>query len=294
MARSILRSCVSSLVDGGCKVDVGSLTELVGSDIDAICTLSKHQLEVLITLLSAIKKHKYIRSKLTKYGSINKGFTETELELFLNTCKAKKAKLAFKLMAFLGLRIGEVVTIKLTDIDFNKHVMRVHTEKANTLDEIYLHEKVRDDLYDWINIHRNQIIQQNNFILYSETHGRINISPHWLRNEFREVINKCGLNDVYGESEERYSKRKNRNLHRLTSHSLRHFFISKVYNNTKNPIHTQKLARHLDFKSTQVYIHANKEELTGSMKSTFEDTKVDMTEFKRFAETFKAWKETKE
>jgi integrase len=197
------------------------------------------------------------------------------------------------MMAFLGLRVGEVVNVKLTDIDMNKHVLRVHTEKAHTLDEIYLHDKVRDDLYDWIIIHRNQIMRQNNFVLFSEAKGRINISSNWLRKEFRTVINKCGLNDVYADSEERYSKRKNRNLHRLTTHSLRHYFITKVYSNTKNPIHTQKLARHIDFKSTQVYIHSSKEELSGSLKSTFE-TKLDGSEFKEFAETFKAWKEMKE
>ena len=141
-------------------------------------------------------------------------------------------------------------------------------------------------------IHKKQIIRQDKFVLFSDVKGRLNISSNWLRKEFREVINKCGLSDVYADSEERYSKRQNRHLHRLTTHSLRHYFITKVYSNTKNPIHKQKLARHIDFKSTQVYIHSTKEELCGSLKDTFEKT-TDGSEMREFAEMFKAWKKSK-
>jgi integrase len=133
---------------------------------------------------------------------------------------------------------------------------------------------------------------RDNYVLFSDTDNRVHVSPHWLRREFRDVIVKCGLDDVYAKSDEHEKRCKNRDLHRLTSHSLRHYFISKIYNNTKNPIHTQKLARHQDFKSTQVYIFANKEELSGSLKDTFE-TSVDGSEFKEFAQVFKAWKQMK-
>jgi len=52
-------SAVTSLVDDKLKVSVGSLTESIGSDMDVIRSLSKHQIEVLITMLSGIKKYKY-------------------------------------------------------------------------------------------------------------------------------------------------------------------------------------------------------------------------------------------
>jgi hypothetical protein len=61
-----------------------------------------------------------------------------------------------------------------------------------------------------------------------------------------------------------------------------------VYAKTKNPIHTQKLARHLDFKSTQVYIHNDQKEVQKSMRSVFEEEQN--VELEEFMEAFKAWK----
>lgn len=52
MARSKLLSAVMGLVVGEVSIDVGSLTERLGSDIESIRTLSKHQLSLLITFFS--------------------------------------------------------------------------------------------------------------------------------------------------------------------------------------------------------------------------------------------------
>jgi len=240
----------------------------------------------MIKFLSNVKKSKYERIKTPKYGTISKDFTEEELNTFFKNCSSKKALIAFQIMAYLGLRVGEVVTIKITDVDMNKHLIRVNTEKAKTLDELYIHERIRPYLYEWIQNNKEEIKKCDGFVLYSAMIGRQNISPNWLRNKFRAVAKRADLDETYGISLERKSNRIERTLHRLTTHSLRHYFITRVYRTTKNPIHTQKLARHKEFKSTQIYIHTNKDELTKSMKNTFEDN----NEMKEFFDVYKRWK----
>lgn len=70
---------------------VVSSSELAVSDENEatkIEDLSKHQIENLIKRLSKIKKKKYLRNKDTKYGNLNKRFTEGELRHFFNCYKS--------------------------------------------------------------------------------------------------------------------------------------------------------------------------------------------------------------
>ena len=75
--------------------------------------LNNSQIGDLMKELSRIRKQKYVRSKETKYGNLNRGFTDGELRRFLSCCTHKKANLAFTMQAYLGLRVGEVVKVNL-------------------------------------------------------------------------------------------------------------------------------------------------------------------------------------
>ena len=46
--------------------------------------------------------------------------------------------MAFSIMANLGLRVGEVVRIKIDDLDFVKNKIKIFTEKAHTVDFMHL------------------------------------------------------------------------------------------------------------------------------------------------------------
>ncbi len=64
--------------------------------------LPQDKIKDLIKRLSTIRKRKYIRCKERRYGNLNKGFTEGELQQFFKCCKNPRAYLAFKIMALLG------------------------------------------------------------------------------------------------------------------------------------------------------------------------------------------------
>ena len=69
-----------------------------------------------ITILSDARKRRYLRNRQPKYGSMNKGFTEEELEVFFKFIDEPKFRLLFTYQAVLGLRIGEAVRIHLRDL----------------------------------------------------------------------------------------------------------------------------------------------------------------------------------
>jgi len=260
-----------------------------------LSNLSKHQIENLIRRLSKIKKKKYLRNNDRKYGNLNKGFTEAELKQFFKCCRNLRANLSFQLMANLGLRVGEVVRIKIEDLDFFKNKIKINTEKAGTVDFMHLHMGVRKLLHDWVQKFQEDIIKHNGFLLFPDSKSQSDnnhISPNWLRKEFRDVCFLAGLNENYGVSEESYESHRERKLYRLTTHSLRHYFITKVYKNSKNPLFTQRLGRHRDFKSTQTYININQEEIDNVIKKTFEEENiiVNESEVEEFITFFKMWK----
>jgi len=266
-----LINLVSSKSVVGCSDDNDSNEKNLNEFNDSLQDLSRNKLENLMKCISKVKERKYRKKSETKYGNLNKGFTEGELRHFFNCCKNSKAHLAFQLMAGLGLRVGEVVNLRIDDINFHKNTIRIETEKAKTIDFMHLHVRVRKLLHSWVQKFQNRILANNGYILFSDNklkanQSQLHISPHWLRNEFRSICFLAGLNENYGISDETRKGKRQRKLYRLTTHSLRHYFITKVYKNCKNPLHTQKLARHQDFKSTQNYIHINQEEVDKVLK----------------------------
>ena len=258
--------------------------------------LSQDRLKLLLTSVSETRKRKYKRRNEKKYGSLNKGFTEEELNKLFKFCYNPKAYLCFFLMANLGLRVGEVVRIKLSDISFSKNKIRIETEKSNTIDFLHLHDKVRIPLRSWVRKFQKEIEENEEFIFFSRLPNRKHISKHWLPREFRKVCKIAKLDDVYGIADDiNNPTRKNRperKLYRLTTHSLRHYFITKVYSSCKDPLKTQKLARHGEFKSTQTYIHLNQDDLDKTITNVFGSSinSVGAEDMKEFMTFFKLWK----
>ena len=76
-----------------------------------------------------LPKKKINLSDLEKGDSIFDKFLEKdELEEFLTTTKHEGLEgdlLAFTMLAYTGLRIGELIALKWSDIDFNNHTLRV-------------------------------------------------------------------------------------------------------------------------------------------------------------------------
>ena len=262
--------------------------------------LPQDKIKELIKRLSQIRKKKYERCKDKRYGNLNKGFTEGELQQFFKCCKNARAYLSFKIMALLGLRITECVSIKILDLDFQKNKIRIDTEKAGTIDYLYLHNEVRKLLFEWCEKFQEEILAHDGYVLFPDpkgSSGNNHISANWLRKEFRSICLLANLNESYGMANNYIGngKTKDRRLFRLTTHSLRHYYISKVYKSCSDPIKTQRLARHQSFKSTQTYIYMPQEAVDKTLKDVFDNQGINVKEdeIKEFLEFFRMWKSMK-
>ncbi len=219
-------------------------------------------------------ERRFKRPKEPKYGTLNKGFTEAELQHFLRNVPNDKFRLLFKYQAYLGLRIGEVCGLHMSNIDFEKRELIIKSEKTQKVDSLLIPADLFRETIEFVNKNIGKIKAVKGHIFFKENDYNKNSIPHieqnYVRKVFRETVQKCGFDSVYGYSEEGYTNKKDRSLHRLTTHSLRHYAVTKFAKSTNgNIVLTSRFARHLSPSTTMRYIAKDNEELYTNIDLVF-------------------------
>lgn len=93
--------------------------------------LSFHEIKDVLSVIYRIKKKRFRGNAPPKYGSLNKGFTEQEVQTFFRVINNPKLRLLFSYQAQLGLRVGEAVRLNIMDIDFQTRELTIKSEKSN-------------------------------------------------------------------------------------------------------------------------------------------------------------------
>ena len=219
-------------------------------------------------------RKRFQRSRIPKYGSLNKGFTEQEVQRFFKAVDNDKFRLLFSYQAQLGLRIGEAVRINIKDIKFESRELVVKTEKAMTLDTLLIPAPLFQATLDFIDKHSEAIEKAGGCVFFKEEgKSRLRqpfVAENYTRNRFRYYAESAGLLEVYDQSDESRPNRAVRNLHRLTTHSLRHYAITKFAEQTNgNVFLTSKFARHSKPGTTMTYINTDRKALYQNIEGAF-------------------------
>ncbi len=244
--------------------------------------MPKWQIDEIRAVITKNYKKRFEHSRVPKYGTINKGFTELELQHFLRNAPNEKFRLLFKYQAFLGLRVGEVCKLHLGNIDFgnlDKRELVLKTEKAQKTDALRIPQELFIETIEFINKNADNIKMAHGFIFFKDEHGhKVNgyIEPDYVRRVFRDTARLTGLDAAYGTSDETDTTRRTRRLHRLTTHSLRHYAITHFAKSTNgNIVLASRFARHANPATTMRYIARDNEELYRSIDFAFDFAKLD-------------------
>jgi len=228
-------------------------------------TMPKHEIEELTHTIRQFYTSKFHRLRTPKYGSINKGFTEEQLQRFFRSIGDQKFRLLFGYQAQLGLRIGEAVRLNVKQIDFESRELTLRTEKSRQLDTLRIPVPLFKETLEFAQLHSDEIERARGYIFFKEAtksqRSEPYLEPNYARNMFRFYLKLSGLDEVYDISDEQQGRRA-RKLHRLTTHSLRHYAITRFAKNTNgNLILTSRFARHVDPSTTSIYISTSKQEV---------------------------------
>jgi integrase len=242
-------------------------------------TITKWQLMEVRSIVTGAFERRFRKRRKPIYGSMNKGFTNEELERFFSVIDDPKFRLLFTYQATLGLRIGEAVRVNINDINLRTRELRISTEKARVVDYLIIPQFLFNATLEYIKGAKNKIDKAEGYLFYKEECKSRNphhyLDSNYARNVFRIYVQKAGIDEIYASSDDsrnpvRRLDGKPRSLHRFTTHSLRHTAITRFARSVNgNLFQTCKFARHSKPDVTMGYVYQSKEELYKNIERAF-------------------------
>lgn len=151
-------------------------------------------------------------------------------------------KAMLELMYSSGLRVSELIDLKLQDIDFSQDIVRIFG-KGSKERVVPIGDYAKEYLLKYINEYRNSMLKKNiNEYVFLNNHGN-----KMTRQGFFKIIKQI-------------SREKNINKD-ISPHTLRHSFASHMLKYGADLRTIQELLGHSDISTTQVYTHITNEEL---------------------------------
>jgi len=171
--------------------------------------------------------------------------TKNEVKLLLNSLDNKKSKLMVTLIYACGLRVSELTSLKIKDLNFEEKIGYVRQSKGRK-DRIF---NIPDSLVK--NLQKQIQFQKEN-------------NREHLFSGLNEKISTRNIQEIVNKAAERAGIKKS-----VHPHTLRHSFATHLLENNIDIRKIQELLGHADLNTTQIYTHVSQEELK-KVKSPFD------------------------
>ena len=151
--------------------------------------------------------------------------------------EAKRDAAILELLYATGLRVGELVSLNLTDIDLQESYIRCWG-KGSKERLVHLYPKALKELKEYLSRARLALVKKRNGenALFVNHRGE-RLTRQWVWNILKTYGAKAGINQ------------------RITPHTLRHSFATHLLQNGASLRHVQELLGHSSISTTQVYTH---------------------------------------
>jgi site-specific recombinase XerD len=170
-----------------------------------------------------------------------RALTEEEIKAFLDafdttTRQGLKDRAMFELIYAAGLRVSEVATLKVADVDFQRRIMRVRG-KGDKDRLVPISEVARDVLLLFLNDRAGDSAAW----IFTGTHGPQppnHIQPDTISTRFRTLMRRFGMDKPD-----------------LTAHSVRHATATHLLDHGVSVRQVQELLGHTNIETTARYTH---------------------------------------
>lgn len=167
--------------------------------------------------------------------------TEEELYRLFDEIHHPIAKVGVLMLAYTGLRISELLNLRLTDLDMSNGVIKV-LGKGSKERIVPLSKRLQEILVVYLKEVRPKVGQ---YVFTTKKTGRL--SPQYLNKIIREGAAACGFNK------------------RVSAHTLRHSFASHLVKKQVDLPTLQRLLGHANIRTTSVYLHTDYERLKNAV-----------------------------
>ena len=176
---------------------------------------------------------KKFKEEINTFNTLNK----IELENLINYLNSNKLKEQNKLIIYLlidtGIRLNELLHIKISNINFTNNTILLEITKTHRIRVVPFTEATAFLLKDYID--------NNSF----ENDYLINLSKSGVESLFQRIKDKLNLNKFH-------------------PHMLRHTLATKLHRNSVSLIIIQKIMGHTNVSTTQRYIHINIDDIVNT------------------------------
>jgi integrase len=193
-------------------------------------------------------------------GQSREPFTDEEIEALLKVA-AGEWKTALLFGAFAGLRLGDAVSVRWSNIDFARRLLTVRPEKSSRLGKeliLPLHPRIEKHL-----LKLNPPDDAGDGFLCPNLSGVKPGGRQGLSLQFRRLVDAAGIEGRTKEA----AAGKGRSFYSKTFHALRHSFVSRLEAAGVPPDLRMKLAGHSDTKSHGIYSHTEAATLRKALES---------------------------
>lgn len=170
-------------------------------------------------------KKKYPRCIETGY---KKCMSKEEVRKFLEFLQTQsdQVRICYLIMVILGIRTSEAISIRLHQIRGNRLVLKLR--KTNKIHERIMPNYLKNIIYEYIYEYKGYFREGYIFPPLNNQSRNLHLSRNtlcWVMKEFRD---KYKLNDWY------YQRRDGNKLYRISPHTLRHAFTSRILQETND------------------------------------------------------------
>ncbi len=175
--------------------------------------------------------------KYAKYQDLEKMFSAFDK----STSLGQRNALILEMLYATGVRVSELVNIKVSDINFYDHTIRIlgkgrkmrmvfYGSYCEDILDIYLHD-------GYIQLNKNQI----DYLFLNKNGNRL--SSRYVAKVIDEVVRKCQID------------------YHISPHTLRHTFATDLLNSGADLMSVKELLGHSSINTTSIYTHVTSEQL---------------------------------
>jgi len=180
-----------------------------------------------------------------KKSSLPKAFSKTDIAKIFAHVGNPKHLLMLKLCYGMGLRVSEIVNLKITHIDSGRMVVHIEAAKGKVDRYVTLPSSILDDLRNYYRAYRPKI-----YLFEGQFGGQYSIRS--VQAVFKNAMRRAKINKSVG------------------IHGLRHSYATHLMECGTDMSFIQKLLGHKDIKTTEIYAKVSNRQL-GSIKSPLDD-----------------------
>lgn len=222
-------------------------------DLDYKRTTMQRKISSLRTFYNFLLQQKQIAENPFEYLVIQKKekrlptfFYEKEMDILFqsidtSTILGKRNLALLELLYGTGIRVSELVNLRLSDITMDAKFILVHG-KGNKDRYVPFNNHVQFALKDYITQARTVLIKEDHDIVFVNHLGKP-LTDRGVRHILNQIIKKSSLTAE------------------IHPHELRHTFATHLLNNGADMRSVQELLGHVDLSSTQIYAHVTTDSL---------------------------------